>query len=54
MIIGIKAVERYDISITNGCAMDRYGRKINSALEGELVYLTAQKIRMKYFELERS
>lgn len=43
MIIGIKAVERYDISITNGCAMDRYGRKINSALEGELVYLTAQK-----------
>lgn len=43
IIIGIKAVERYDISITNGCAMDRYGRKINSALEGELVYLTAQK-----------
>lgn len=43
IIIGIKAVERYDISITNGCAMDRYGRKINSALEGELVYLTAPK-----------
>lgn len=43
IIIGIKAVERYDISIKNGCAMDRYGRKINSALEGELVYLTAQK-----------
>lgn len=50
VIIGMKPVNRYTISVDGGYAMDDKGRKIADALEGQIVYLTAYKEGTQVFD----
>ncbi len=50
VIIGMKPVNRYTVSVDGGYATDENGRRITDALEGQIVYLTAYKEGTQVFD----